>query len=538
MNYNFPDCPLKPGSHVWLYLRDSGGETQDLSSQRDYGLAYCQHHKLIIDRAFEDGAISGESIVKRDDFGLMIELAHTSKKPLVDGIIYWDTKRFARNQLDSQFYKSDLRRRGYKLISLSDNIPDGEMGILYEAFIEWKAQKDREDISKDSKRGLAYIVGMKDANGNYLSILPGRRPTFFAGVKYDTGLKRNDGRPRIVQRIVPDPELWAKGQAAWAMRAERASYDEIERELNMFPNAVSPPHIWMAIFRNEIYIGRLHYGGRTYEDFVPHLVTPETWNKVQSYSFSKPKKGQSFPAGKTHPKSGRGIYLLSGLCKCFYCQATVWGSRNTRPERGTFWRFYICSKKQARPDSCESTQVSASRLETAVIEIVNSQILTADFVDRLTDAVNAALSDTGRIAERLEQEQVRLRKLDLAISNLVDMIEVRPVPDLLDRLEARKREKEELAHKVRQLETQVKRTQITVDRRLVLGYFTDMKNKFNGDEIKARQLVLRQAVSKIEVSREKARVHCRFPLDLYCFSSMPPTENVLNTMPVYEALLR
>jgi len=93
--------------------------------------------------------------------------------------------------------------------------------------LEGKAQKDREDISKDAKRGLAFIVGLKDENGNYLRVAPGRPPTLFRGERYDTGLKRNNGKPRIGQRWVLDPETWEKGKLAWLMRAERASYKDI-----------------------------------------------------------------------------------------------------------------------------------------------------------------------------------------------------------------------------------------------------------------------------------------------------------------------
>ena len=227
MTFQFPLCPLPPLSRVWVYLRDSGGETQDLASQRSYVLAYCEHYQLRLERVFEDGAISGGSTIGRDEFGLMIDLARQNSKPMVDGILYWDTKRFARNQLDSQFYKGDLRRRGYRLISLSDDIPDNEFSVVIEAFLEWKAQKDREDISKDTKRGLAYIVSMKDENGNYIGLMPGRPPTFFKGESFDTGLKRNNGQPRIVQRWVPDPETWERGKVVWEMRAERASYIKI-----------------------------------------------------------------------------------------------------------------------------------------------------------------------------------------------------------------------------------------------------------------------------------------------------------------------
>ena len=45
-----------------------------------------------------------------------------------------------------------MRRRGYTVIFLSDNIPQGGVGHIYEAMLEWKAEQDLQDISKDVKR--------------------------------------------------------------------------------------------------------------------------------------------------------------------------------------------------------------------------------------------------------------------------------------------------------------------------------------------------------------------------------------------------
>lgn len=526
MKFQFPACPLPPGSAVWAYLRDSGGETQDLASQRAYLLAYCEHHRLHLARLFEDGAISGGSVAGRDQFELMIDLARLSDQSQVDGIIYWDTKRFARNQLDSQFYKADLRRLGYKLISISDDIPDNEFSIVFEAFLEWKAQKDREDISKDSKRGLAFIVGLQDESGQYLSIFPGRPPTCFRAERYDTGLKRNNGKSRIVQRIVPDPETWERGRLAWQMRAERASYQEIEQACRLFPNPINPAGCYRSFFANEIYIGRLHYGGRIYEDFVPKLTTVEIWGKVQKLSHKRPKRGSKFPAGKIHPKTGRAKrYLLSGLCECEYCQSAMHGSVNTRPDRSQFWRFYICAKKSARSQDCQSKSVSAERLEAATLEVINTRVLTLDFIGRLVEQVNRLLSDTDQIEARLIEAQQQIKQLDRAITNLLDLAELHASADVLSRLRQRESEREVKRSELGRLERQLVSQSVRVDEKLIVSVLADISRTLNGTEIKARQQVLSQIVEKIKIGRDSARLYYKIPLQqLYWDWLMPPRE--------------
>jgi DNA invertase Pin-like site-specific DNA recombinase len=177
---HFPPCSLPPGSPVWAYLRISTDD-QDITSQENYVINYCKHYGLVPIRIFKD-VMSGGQASNRDEFQLMISEARHHDKPIVKGILYWDIKRFARNKLEHQFYSAELKLKGYKLISLSDNIPDGPVGELYEEFLRWKAQQDLDDISKDTKRGHRDIISMKDENGNYLSLAPGTPPVCFKGV--------------------------------------------------------------------------------------------------------------------------------------------------------------------------------------------------------------------------------------------------------------------------------------------------------------------------------------------------------------------
>ena len=70
--YKFPACPLPAGASVWAYLRDSGGDSQDLASQRAYVLSYCEHHQLHLARLFEDEAMPGGSVIGREEFELIV----------------------------------------------------------------------------------------------------------------------------------------------------------------------------------------------------------------------------------------------------------------------------------------------------------------------------------------------------------------------------------------------------------------------------------------------------------------------------------
>jgi site-specific DNA recombinase len=145
------DCPLPPGSRVAGYFCDSGGDEQERSvdQQRRVAEAYCQQHHLVLVRVFADEARSGSTVVGRNGFDNPIHysrhLAPNAKRrapDAPDSILLWDLKRFARDRLDNAFFKADLRRRGYTVIFLSDNIPQGGIGHIYEAMLGWKAEQD------------------------------------------------------------------------------------------------------------------------------------------------------------------------------------------------------------------------------------------------------------------------------------------------------------------------------------------------------------------------------------------------------------
>jgi DNA invertase Pin-like site-specific DNA recombinase len=85
----------------------------------------------------------------------------------VDGIIFWSFSRLARDQLDSQFIKADLRRRGYFVHSMTDDIPSGEFAPVIEALIDWKNERFLKDLSKDVRRGLHDLARDGYAPGGF-----------------------------------------------------------------------------------------------------------------------------------------------------------------------------------------------------------------------------------------------------------------------------------------------------------------------------------------------------------------------------------
>jgi len=113
-----------------------------------------------------DEGISGRNTKKRTAFNAMIGLAKRKPKPF-DVILVWKYSRFARNREDSVVYKSMLRKElDIDVISISEDVGDDKMSILFEAMIEAMDEYYSINLAEEVKRGMTE----KAKRGGVLSI--------------------------------------------------------------------------------------------------------------------------------------------------------------------------------------------------------------------------------------------------------------------------------------------------------------------------------------------------------------------------------
>ena len=145
------------------------------------------------DFIFRDNGISGRYADKRPEFNRMISLAK-QKPPLFSAVLVWKFSRFARNQEESIFYKSLLRKNGIEVISVSEPVDDGPFGKLIERIIEWSDEYYSIRLSGEVRRGMAE----KAERGGIVSIAP------FGYKVTDGKLVVDAEKARIVSKIFAD----------------------------------------------------------------------------------------------------------------------------------------------------------------------------------------------------------------------------------------------------------------------------------------------------------------------------------------------
>lgn len=140
------------------YIRVSTEEQTELSpaSQLVEIRKWAASHGYIVpdEFVFSDEGITGRKVVGRDAFRRMISVAKSKPKPF-DAILLWKFSRFARNRDDAVFYKSILRKQlGIEVISISEPVAEGKMGIITEALIEAMDEYYSINLSEEVKRGM------------------------------------------------------------------------------------------------------------------------------------------------------------------------------------------------------------------------------------------------------------------------------------------------------------------------------------------------------------------------------------------------
>jgi site-specific DNA recombinase len=499
------DCPLPVDSQVWAYFRDSGGEAQERSvnQQLEFAREYSAKHGIHLTMTFADEARPGSTTVKRDALQDLLararQLAPNRKErspEAPDGILFWDVRRLGRDQLDNSFIKADLRRRGYTLIFLSDDIPDvGDFTPVIEAFLDWKAEQDLKDISKDAQRGLRDTARKGAHPGGF-------PPRGYKAERIQIGTKRN-GKPRIAPRWIPDPATAHLVRKAWEMRAAGASYLEVQEATGLYKGR----NCWVTFFRNKTYLGILKCGDLEIPDAHEPLCTPEQWAAVQA---------QTSRRSKPKPWHASSEYLLTGMVYCGYCGSACSGGTDTNDgawgARSEPWRYYICGNQKRKGwATCELGKVNANRMEEAVIQKAFDQVLTRDYLSRLLDEVRSSFNIEALDKELVEGRQ-HLRELDRVINGLVDAIEQRPSTALMVRLADRERERDETLARVAALEARRRRHEIVqLDPRALDVLIDELRRGLEADHSTVRD-TLQRIVARVEVKKDGGTLYLRVPL--------------------------
>ena len=113
---------------------------------------HARKNDYMVVREYVDEAESGR-IADRPQFRKMIDEATKSEAPFRE-ILVWKFSRFTRKREHAVAFKSMLRRKGVRVVSITEHADDTPIGKLMEAIIESVDEFYSENLAQEVTRGM------------------------------------------------------------------------------------------------------------------------------------------------------------------------------------------------------------------------------------------------------------------------------------------------------------------------------------------------------------------------------------------------
>ncbi len=171
----------KPPTLAALYARvSSDRQNVDLSvsAQLKALREYAARNGYSVAREYVDEAESGR-VADRPQFREMIEEGGRPKAPF-DVILVWKFSRFTRKREHAVAFKSMLRRKGIRVVSITEQAEDSATGRLLEGIIESVDEFYSENLAQEVVRGMREAA----SRGYFLA---SRAPSATVGSRSQTG---------------------------------------------------------------------------------------------------------------------------------------------------------------------------------------------------------------------------------------------------------------------------------------------------------------------------------------------------------------
>ena len=413
---NRPSCAI--------YCRFSSKQQEggySIEAQKSAGIEYARTHNLKVYRIFEDHALSGTSD-EREAFQNMIHLASGTPPPFTTIVVH-KLDRFARNRYDSIKYKYLLRKKGVRVLSVTQPSvgSNDPTEVLLESLLEGMDEFYSLNLARESIKGMVENVKAGYWNG-------GRAPYGYKKLySEDSGRRRakleiDPKEATIVEYIYKRYARGNIGLKGLVLDLNRKGWKP--RSGSYFTKG----HIEHLLL-NEKYVGDTKFGKQIntahrpikallepviVKNSHPAIVSRELADKVQRVLRSKSPEN-------AEPRIHNDSYLLSGLIVCGKCGFRYVG---VSAKSGKFF-YYMCGTKNRKGKiACDAPILSRKLFENQVIEKLKKRIVTRENIRKLaTDLFKLAKATSPDIEKKINRIEVDIRNRGAKLQRLYEVIE-------------------------------------------------------------------------------------------------------------------
>ena len=435
---------------------------------------FCEAQGILVCEVFIDKAKSGTTEGGRDQYLKMLDMASNG---FFDAIITYKYDRIGRSFVETVRSIYELERYyGVNVYSATEPNDPLVRNILLSV---------AEDFSRQLAGRVFDSMSGNAAQGFHCG---GRPPYGYKAIEISDPSGRTDTKGNPIKHMIfeLDSEQAVIVKRIFQAYADGNSMKHIAHELNE-EGVVSPGGgTWdisavRYIIFNETYRGwriwnktkkiRKPDGKKTYrhrpksewvivEDAHPAIINDELWDAVEETKKRK-EKYQNKKIG--NQITAFSSYLLTGLVKCSECSGNfvMHKARGSDPVKRYY--YYRCSYHERRGNSVcsNSTTIHRERIEGAVLNLLQQEILTQDTIQMLVEDVRRAWNSQGDTTQdEVKKVERELKKVERELRNLVQAIKATGISETLkselDKCEQRRANLEQSRHGL--LKTKPKKT--------------------------------------------------------------------------------
>ncbi|MCP4604136.1 MAG: recombinase family protein [Proteobacteria bacterium] len=405
--------------NAWVsYLRVSTAEQaeKDLSipAQRESVAAYAKRFGKVIDREYLEPGRSGTDL-NRKAFQEMLE---NVLKPgsEIGVIIVHHTSRFTRNATQARVVKEKLRRKGVKVISVSQDLNDDPMGQLIEGIFECIDQYESE------LNGMRTSAAMREAVRQ--GYFPGSSPPYGFGI---TKVEVKPGLFRSVLTVAEDEASFVR--ELFQLYVAGSGAKGVARALNQREHWYRGGKMWskdlvLKVLDESAASGTYWWGKhdsktrrkKDRSEWLPLSVEPIV--EKQLFDLARQLRSEREPT-RNPGRSASQENLLKGLVRCGKCGASYTLEMSGKRKGGELYkyRYYNCRTAcRVGKEACSGKRIPTKKLDALVLEYLSTVVCT----DRRCEALIRQIKDSDykqRRARQLEQLNVALKDVEDRISS-------------------------------------------------------------------------------------------------------------------------
>jgi len=345
-----------------IYTRKSTSEGLDqefssLDNQRESAENYIksQQHEgwSVSPTLYDDGGFTGANIERP----ALQNLLNDIKAGKINCVVVYKVDRLSRSLLDFTQLLEFFDKNNVFFVSVTQSFnTNTSMGRLTLNILLSFAQFEREIISERTKDKM----GAARRRGQWLG---GRTPF---GYRKDEETKKLIIDPEEAATVRKIFDLYLKGNSALAITKSMNLEGYLTRSFTTRSNKVigNKPYTnsrILYILKNHIYVGKVHYEGKTYDGQQPAIIDEDTFLKVQRMLAEN--KTLRVPQGNTECAG-----LLTRILTCKDCGTPMIQTYSSKEGKHKY-RYYVCNNAQKRGYAgCPNKSIPAQLIEDDVIE--------------------------------------------------------------------------------------------------------------------------------------------------------------------------